>query len=74
VEKYTQKHNRIIQDQQRSYQVKLPFVEAILLTSVAEPHNFYAAPAPGKNFDAAPAAPAPALLYSKAKFLKRTKV
>jgi hypothetical protein len=34
-------------------------------------------PAPGKNFDAAPAqapAPAPTLLYSKAKFLKLTKV
>jgi hypothetical protein len=31
--------------------------------SVAEPHHFYAAPAPGKNFDAAPApaASAPAL-------------
>jgi hypothetical protein len=42
-------------------------------TSVAEPHHFYAAPAPGKNFDAAPA-PAPTLLYSKVKFLKRTKV
>jgi hypothetical protein len=45
--------------------------------SVAEPHHFYAAPAPapGINFDAAPApAPAPTLLYSKAKFLKRTKV
>jgi hypothetical protein len=45
--------------------------------SVAEPHHFYAAPAPGKNFDAAPAAPAPApastLLNSKAKFLKRSK-
>jgi hypothetical protein len=45
--------------------------------SVAEPHHFYAAPAlaPGINFDAAPAAPAPAptLLYSKAKILKRTK-
>jgi hypothetical protein len=52
------------------------------------PHHFYAAPAPGINFDAAPApginfdaapdpappAPAPTLLYSKAKFLKRTKV
>jgi hypothetical protein len=42
--------------------------------SVAESHNFYAAPDPasGKSFDAAPAAPAPAptLLYSKAKFLK----
>jgi hypothetical protein len=52
--------------------------EKIVLTSVAEPHHFYATPAPaqGKNFDAAPAAPAPAptLLYSKTKFLKRTKV
>jgi hypothetical protein len=38
---------------------------------------FYAAPAPGKKFDAAPvapAAPAPTLLYSKAKFLKQNKV
>jgi hypothetical protein len=41
--------------------------------SVAEPHHFYAAPAPGKNFHAAPA-PAPTLLYSKTKVLKRTKV
>jgi hypothetical protein len=41
--------------------------------SVAEPHHFYAAQAPGENFDAAPA-PAPTLLSSKAKFLKRTKV
>jgi hypothetical protein len=40
-------------------------------TSVAEPRYFYAAPAPGKNFDAALA---PTLFYSKAKFLKRTKV
>jgi hypothetical protein len=43
-------------------------------SSVAEPDHFYAAPAPGENFDAAPApatpAPAPTLLYSKAKFLK----
>jgi hypothetical protein len=42
--------------------------------SVAEPHHFYAAPALGKNFDAAPApaalALAPTLLYSKTKFLK----
>jgi hypothetical protein len=51
-----------------------------VINSVAEPHHFYAAPAPGKNFDAAPApaapapAPAPTLFYSKAKFLKRTKV
>jgi hypothetical protein len=46
-----------------------------LYSSVAEPHQFYAAPvpapAPGKNFDEAPA---PTLLYSRAKFLKRTKV
>jgi hypothetical protein len=50
--------------------------------SVAEPPPFSAAPAPapGVNFYAAPApaapapAPAPTLLYSKAKFLKRTKV
>jgi hypothetical protein len=36
-------------------------------SSVAEPHHFYAAPAPGKKFDAAPAA---TLLYSKTKLLK----
>jgi hypothetical protein len=44
------------------------------MASVAELHHFFAAP--GKNFDAAPAptAPAPILLYSKAKFLKLTKV
>jgi hypothetical protein len=41
----------------------------VLLTSVAEPHHFYAAQAPGKNFYAAPA---PTLLYRNAKFLKRT--
>jgi hypothetical protein len=43
-----------------------------VLTSVAEPHHFYAAPAPapGKNLDAAPA-PAPTLLFSKAKFLNQ---
>jgi hypothetical protein len=42
-----------------------------VFTSVAELHHFYAALAPGENFDAAPApvAPAPTLLYSKAKFL-----
>jgi hypothetical protein len=38
--------------------------------SVAEQHHFYVAPAPGKNFDAAMAAPAPTLLYSKAKIFK----
>jgi hypothetical protein len=31
---------------------------ATFKTSVAELHHFYAAPAPGKNLDAAPAAPA----------------
>jgi hypothetical protein len=48
------------------------FYTAIMIyTSVAEPHHFYAAlapaPAPGENFDAAPA-PASTLLYSKANF------
>jgi hypothetical protein len=60
------------------YMVKVYTVQ----NSVAEPHHFYAAPAPdpapGENFDTAPdpAAPAlaPTLLYSKAKFLKLTKV
>jgi hypothetical protein len=42
---------------------------AIQKSSVAEPHHFDAALAPGKNFDAAPA---PTLLYSKTKYLKRT--
>jgi hypothetical protein len=39
-----------------------------VFSSVAEPHHFYAAPAPvpGKNLDAAPA-PAPTLLYSIAR-------
>jgi hypothetical protein len=52
------------------------WIVLLVVISVTEPHHFYAAPDPGKNFDAAPAAPAPAptLLYSKAKFLKRTKV
>jgi hypothetical protein len=58
----------------------LLYYRLVLYISVAELHHFYAAPAPdpapGENFDAAPdpAAPAPTLLYSKAKFLKRTKV
>jgi hypothetical protein len=54
----------------------LKFAANVVVLSVAEPHHFYAAPAPGKNFDAAPAAPAlaPTLFYSKAKFLKQTKV
>jgi hypothetical protein len=40
------------------------------LDSVAEPHHFYAAPAPGENFDAAPA---PTLLYLRSKFFKGVK-
>jgi hypothetical protein len=32
------------------------------ITSIAEPHHIYAAPAPGNNFDAAPSS---FLLYSK---------
>jgi hypothetical protein len=45
-----------------------------VIYSVVAPLHFYAAP--GENFYAAPAlaAPAPTLLYSKAKFLKQTKV
>jgi hypothetical protein len=36
----------------------------VVYSSVAEPHHVYVAPAPapGENFDAAPAAPAPTLL------------
>jgi hypothetical protein len=45
-----------------------------VLSSAAELHHFYAVPAPRKNFDTAPAAPSPTLLYSKAKILKRAKV
>jgi hypothetical protein len=44
----------------------------IRITSVAVPFHFYAAPSPGKNFDAAPMAPT--LLYTKPAFLKQTKV
>jgi hypothetical protein len=45
-----------------------------LKSSVAEPHHFYAtpAPAPGTNFNAVPA-PAPTLLYTKDKFLNKPK-
>jgi hypothetical protein len=42
-------------------------VSCFIFYSVAEPHHFNAAPAPGKNFDVAPA---PTLLYNKEKFLK----
>jgi hypothetical protein len=54
----------------------MQYIHYNTVISVAEPHHFYAAPALGKNFVAAPApaapAPAPTQLYSKAKFLKRT--
>jgi hypothetical protein len=54
----------------RNYSASKEIIENIIShflekSSVAEPHKFYAAPAPGENFDAAPA---PTLLYSKAKF------
>jgi hypothetical protein len=51
---------------------RIGFLTAVLLLF---PKN-EAAPAPGVNFVAAPApaASAPTLLYSKAKFLKRTQV
>jgi hypothetical protein len=51
----------------RFYEVVRMADSASATISVAEPHHFYAAPAPDKNFDAAPA-PTPTLLFSKAKF------
>jgi hypothetical protein len=69
-----------MKEKQSSIKIELKHICHNSLNSVAEPHHFYAAPdpAPGKNFDAAPdpaaTAPAPTLLYSKDKFLKRTKV
>jgi hypothetical protein len=42
-----------------------------VIISVTEPHHLYAALAPGKHFDVAPAT---TQLYSKANFLKQTKV
>jgi hypothetical protein len=46
------------------------FLKGCVCRSVAESHHFYADPAPGKNLDAAPGAPAlaPTLLHGKAKF------
>jgi hypothetical protein len=38
----------------------LDFLFLTVFFSVAEPHHFYMAPAPSKNFDAVQAAPAPA--------------
>jgi hypothetical protein len=51
--------------------MKSDICKTLQKSSVVEPLHFYAAPAPGKNFDVAPA-PAPTLLYSKTKCLKRT--
>jgi hypothetical protein len=36
-----------------------------MITSVAEPHRFYTAPAPSKHFGAAPPAPTPSLPNSR---------
>jgi hypothetical protein len=44
---------------------------SVMIVSVAGAHHFNAASAPCKIFDEAPA---PTLLYSKAKILKGTKV
>jgi hypothetical protein len=62
----------IVNPQKFFKKVLVLFKKNTISSSVAEPHHFYAAPAPapGKNFDAAPAAPAPTLLYSKAKLFK----
>jgi hypothetical protein len=46
--------------------------EMFHISSVAEPHHFYAAPAPSKNFDVA-SAPFPTLMYSKPTFHKTNK-
>jgi hypothetical protein len=44
------------------------FYDILIIQIQYNLRQFYAAPAPGKNFDAAPApALAPALLYSKAR-------
>jgi hypothetical protein len=55
----------------RNFRIEISKIFCVEI-SVAGPHHFYAAP--GKNFYAAPAAPAPTFLYSKTKFLNRTKV
>jgi hypothetical protein len=53
----------------------LKFKNLLPSSSVAEPHHFYAAPAPCENFDAAPVAPAlvHTLLYNEAKFFNELK-
>jgi hypothetical protein len=63
------KNHIILKDNPKSFKhVHLPDLRP--KASITEPHHFYATPARSKNFDAAPAAPAPTLVYSKAKFLK----
>jgi hypothetical protein len=42
-------------------------MKKMVSTSLAEPHHFYAAPAPGENFDVAPA-PAPTYCIAKENF------
>jgi hypothetical protein len=45
----------------RQYKYQLTILPSLtVVNSVAELHHFYAAPAPGKIFYAAPAVPAPA--------------
>jgi hypothetical protein len=46
------------------------FQNSTYVCSVAEPHHFDAASAPGKTFDQAPA---PILLHGKSTFYKQTK-
>jgi hypothetical protein len=55
----------------RNYTIFNSLAKEEILDSGAEPHHFYAAPAPSKNINAAPAR---SLLYSKAKFLNITEV
>jgi hypothetical protein len=50
------------------------FLKICLCSSVAEPHHFYAAPAPNTNFDAALVAPVPTLLYNKPNFKNKPKL
>jgi hypothetical protein len=62
------------------YMVTCPYFDSrmctCILISVAEPHHFYAAPAPDKNFDTAPApalAPAPTLCIARQTFKNELK-
>jgi hypothetical protein len=57
----------------RQYQISEKRKKNTVTLSVVELHHFYAALAPGKNFHAAPATPAPPL-QRRSKFLKGIKV